>query len=88
MGSGWLYNNFKKHTTIGYMREANYREKTIKPTLEQQGDTGEVTEISHEKLPPMPEKSITMLHHTFYLKHKTDLKDAKISEEHNKNYRL
>ena len=41
----------------------------------------EVTEISHEKLPPMPEKSAFMFHHNFYPKPKVDLKDAEISKE-------
>ena len=46
---------------------------------------GEVTEISHEKLPPMPEKSAFMFRHNFYSKSKMDLKDPEISKETRKN---
>ena len=42
---------------------------------------GEVTEITLEKLLPVPEKSAFMLHHNFYPKPKIDLKDAEISQE-------
>ena len=40
-----------------------------------------MTEITHEKLPPMPKKPAFMFHHNFYLKTKIDLKVTEISEE-------
>ena len=40
-----------------------------------------MTEISHEKLPPIPKTSAFMFHHNFYPKPKMDLKYADISEE-------
>ena len=41
----------------------------------------EITEISYEKLSPMPVKSVSIFHHTFYLEPQIDLEDAKISQE-------
>ena len=38
-------------------------------------------EISHDKLPPMPEKSAFMFQHSFYPKPKIDLRNAEISQE-------
>ena len=58
------------------MREADYREK---PISENQKNIAEVTEISHEKLPPMPEKSAFIFHHTFYPKLRK--RDVEISKE-------
>ena len=54
--------------------------------IEQPDFITKVTEISHEKLLPMPEKSALMFHHTFYPK--PQMKDAKISQKHNNNYKL
>ena len=59
-------------------------DKTI---IEWQDDDVQVTEISHEKLPSMPENATFMFHHTFYHKTKLDLDDTKISLEHNRNYK-
>ena len=39
----------------------------------------EVMEISHDKIPPMPEKSAFMFHHNFYPNLKVELKDTDIS---------
>ena len=72
----------KKNTTIGYVREADYRENHIS---EHQNDTAELTEIPHEKLPPMSEKSTFMFHHSFYPKPKIDLEDAQIAQKMQKN---
>ena len=52
-----------------------------KLTFERKDDTAEVTEISHETLPPMPKKSALLFHHTFHPNPKMDLEDAKISQE-------
>ena len=41
----------------------------------------ELTEISHDILPPMPEKIAFMFHNNFYPKPKIDLKDTEISQE-------
>ena len=41
----------------------------------------EVTETSHEKLPPMPKVTAFMFHHNFYPKPKLDIKGTEISEE-------
>ena len=46
---------------------------------EYKDDTAKVTEILHEKLPPMLKKSAFMFHHAFYPKPKVDLEDAEIS---------
>ena len=45
------------------------------------GTVGEVTEISYEKIPQMPEELAFMFCHNFYPKPKIDLKDAKICKE-------
>ena len=42
---------------------------------------GEVIEISHEKLPLMPEKLAFVFHHNFYLRPKVDLDNAEITPE-------
>ena len=68
----------KRKTTIGYVKESNYIEKS---QMDQQENTGEVNEKSHNKLPPMPEKSAFTFHHNFWPKPKIDLEDDKISEE-------
>ena len=52
-----------------------------KPISENQDDTVQVTEISHEKIPPTPEKSAFIFHHTFYDKPKIDLEDAEVTNE-------
>ena len=52
-----------------------------KSAIDKQENIGEVNEISHEKLPPMSENSTFMFHHNFCPKPKTDLENAKISEE-------
>ena len=75
----------KNKTTLGYVREADYREK---PTSAHQSNTTEVTEILLEKLPPMPEISTLMFHYTFYPKPKIDYQDIEISKKCNRNYRL
>ena len=41
----------------------------------------DVIEISHDKLPSMPEKSAFMFHHNFYPKPKVDLEDTVITQE-------
>ena len=84
----------KRNTTFGYAKEfrlctkilpqptKNIGEATKKPHLTQNFDTvKEVTEISHDKLPPLPEKSAFMFHHSFYFRPKIDLDDVKISKE-------
>ena len=75
-----------RNMTIGYVRESDYMEKApytnekVEKMTEKQSPTPssntvrEVAEISHEKLPPMPEKSAFMLHHNFYPKPKNRLK--------------
>ena len=42
----------KRNTTISYVKESDDIEKS---QIDQQHNVGEVTEISHEKLPPMPQ---------------------------------
>ena len=42
---------------------------------------GEGIEISHGKLPLMPEKSAFVFHHNFYPKHEVDLEDAEIASK-------
>ena len=42
----------------------------------------EVTKLSYEKLPPMPEKSAFMFYHNVYPKPKIDLKDTEISKDY------
>ena len=49
--------------------------------VEQSDYITEVTEILHEKLPPMPEKSAFMFHQTFYPKRKMDLDNSTIFKE-------
>ena len=84
--------------TIGYVKQSDYKGKdlpeqfknsgkTIKtqPSETSTGTRGEVIEISHEKLPPIPEKSTFMLHHNSYPKLKVDLEDADISPEMRQN---
>ena len=65
----------KRNTTIIYVKESNYIEKS---QIDQHETIGEVTEIFHEKLPAMPEKSTFTFHHNFHLKPKIDLEYAKI----------
>ena len=45
-----------------YVKESDYIEKH---QIDQQDNIGEVTEISHQKLPPMPQKPAFMFHHNF-----------------------
>ena len=52
-----------------------------KSHIDQQENIGDITEISHEKLPPMPKKSAFTFHHIFYPKPRIDLEDATISKE-------
>ena len=60
----------------------NSRENDWNTTPRTSSDTvGQVMEISHDKLPPMPKKSASMFHHNFYPKWKIDLKDTKILQE-------
>ena len=68
----------KRNTMIGYMKESDYIEKHM---IEQSDHITEVIEISHENLPPMPDKLAFMFHHTFYAKPKIDLEDGTISQE-------
>ena len=68
----------KRNTTISYAKESDCIEKSH---IDQQDNAGEVTEISHEKLVPMPEKSAFMFSHTFYPQTKIDIKDLETSEE-------
>ena len=68
----------KRNMTIGYVKESNYIKKS---QIDQQENFREVSKISQDKLPPIPEKSAFMFHHNFYPKPKIDLKDAKISDE-------
>ena len=60
--------NVKRNTTISYAKESDYIEKA---QIDQQDSVQEVTEISHEKLPPMQEKSPLMFHHTFFTQNPT-----------------
>ena len=46
-----------------------------------QNGPAEVTQISHEKVPPMPEKPTCMFHNSFYPKTKIYLEDTEISKE-------
>ena len=83
----------KRNTTISYARESDYMKKKpyqwenigkmieIPHPIQHSDVVTEVTEISYEKLPPMPEKSAFMFHNKLNPKPKTDLKDAEISEE-------
>ena len=47
--------SIKKNVTIGYIRESEYIEKS---QTDQQENIREVSKISQDKLPPMPEKSL------------------------------
>ena len=83
----------KRNTTIGYAVESDYMKKKnkkqenvgkmteIPPSIQCFEAVKEVTEISHEKLPPILEKSAFMFHHNFYPKPKIDFNNAEISEE-------
>ena len=74
MESRWSYHNLRRNTTISHIKESNYIEKSL---VDQQEDIREVSEISHDKLPLMPEK-YAFMYHNFYPKPKLDLEDAKI----------
>ena len=74
---GGHYIHLERNTTICYVKESD----CIENSQFDQWDNVEVTEISHEKLPPMPEKLALIFHHNFYSKPKIDLEDAKIHEE-------
>ena len=62
-----LYNRIRL-----YRKSPPDQQETVGKMTEIQSPTpsfntvGEVTEISHEKLPPMPEKSAFMFHCNFY----------------------
>ena len=83
--------------TIDYVKESDNMEKdplTTKKFRENNSNTTprtsintveEFMEISHDKLPQMPEKSIFMFHHNFYPRPKVDLEDGDIIQE-TKNY--
>ena len=80
--------------TISYVEESDDKEKDAQEQLKHswkniktqppQRSTvtvGEIIEISHDKLPPVSEKSAFMCHHNFCLKPKVDLEDADIAQE-------
>ena len=64
--------------TIGYIKESVYIEK---PQTAQLENNREVSKISQDGLPPMPEKSTFTFHHSFYCNPKIVLEDATISDE-------
>ena len=70
--------SIKKNTTIGYIKEMEYIEKS---QIDQQENIKEVSKISQDKLPPMLEKSAFTFHHNFYPKIKVVLEDATISDK-------
>ena len=49
--------------TISYMKESDFIEKF---KTDQKEDIGEISEVSQDKLPLMPDKSAFMFHHNFY----------------------
>ena len=53
----------------------------IQPHRTPSDRVGEVIEMSHHKLPPVPEKSNFIFHTNFNPKPKIDLRDAEISQE-------
>ena len=55
--------------------------------IDKQENIGKVNAISHDKLPPVPENSACMLHHSLYPKPKRDLEEIKISEKNDINYK-
>ena len=83
----------KRNMTIGYVKESDHMEKDppehskiqekqlkhnpLKHYLYSRGSYG----MSHDKLPPMPDKSAFMFHHNFYPKPKIDLEDTDITQE-------
>ena len=80
--------------TIGNVKESDNMEIDPPEQLENSGkmiekqspststDTvGEVMEILHDKLPPMPKKLAFMFHHNFYPKLRVDLEDAHLTQE-------
>ena len=69
----------KRITTIIYARESDYigentpnqqqsveRMTKIPPSIQYSDAVKEVTEVSHEKLPPMPDKSAFIFHTVCY----------------------
>ena len=68
----------KSNITIGYVKETECIKKS---QIYQQENVREVSKISQDKLPPMPEKSVSTLHHNFCPKPRIELKETKISEE-------
>ena len=78
MKSRWSFHKYEKNMTIGYTKESEYIEKS---QTDQQENIRKVSEISQDKLPPMPEKSAFAFHHNFYPKPKVVLEDATISDE-------
>ena len=64
--------------TLDHVKELECVEK---PQTDQQENIREVSEISQDKLPPIPEKSVFKFHHNFYPEPKIDLKYTKILEE-------
>ena len=74
----WSPHKYKKNTTISYLKESEYIEKS---ETGQQENIREVSRISQDKLPPMPQKSAFTFHHNFYPNLKVVLEDATISDE-------
>ena len=69
--------SLKTNTTISYMKELDYRDKS---KLTNRTIIGKMTKISHERIPPMPEKSAFLLHHNF-TQIQDRLKNDKITKE-------
>ena len=78
MESGWTLYRCKKNTTIGYIKESEYINKS---QTGQQENMREVSKISQDKLPPLPKKSAFKFHHNFCSKPKVVLEDATISDK-------
>ena len=70
--------SIKRNMTIGYKKESEYIEKS---QTDQQENIREVSKISEDKLPFMPEKSAFTFHQNNYPKPKVVLEDATLSDE-------
>ena len=68
--------SIKRNTTIDYMKESDYVEKS----QNEQEKFGKIAGITQDKLPPMPEKSVFTFHHNLYPKLKVKLEDMVISD--------
>ena len=60
------------------MKESGFK---LKHMIEQLDKIAELTDISHDKLPTIPEKSAFIFHHTSYPKSEIGLENATISQE-------